>query len=108
MEIPEPGYVAEVGDGFVAVVVVGTVHAKLAELGTRDRASGRWTIPFQGRKELARVLGDLRKWKFLFAYWEHGWPPGAVFEQLREEGFLAGGYQSLTWLGGGQIRIRLR
>jgi hypothetical protein len=108
LEVPEPGYVAEVGDGFVAVVVIGDVRPKLAEIARRDFASGRWIIPFRNREELAAVFKRLREWKFLFAHWEHGWPPGAVFEQLREEGLLAGGYQSVTWLGGGEIRIRLR
>lgn len=65
----------------------------------RDFGWGRWAIPYGSRHELAAVLSGLQALGFLFADQPHGWPPAAVFDQLRDEGLMKGKVKRVAWKG---------
>ncbi|MEI7929394.1 MAG: hypothetical protein WCH40_12655 [Verrucomicrobiales bacterium] len=56
-----------------------------------------WKIHFNSQAELASVLSALRDARVAMAGALAGWPPAAVFEQLREEGKLSGKFTEIVW-----------
>ncbi len=67
--------------------------------GKREFFGRRWRIACRERKTLAKALAGLRAAGFYFADQPHGWPPAAVFDQLREEGLVEGRVKRVTWRG---------
>ncbi|AMP02634.1 hypothetical protein CPter91_0235 [Collimonas pratensis] len=59
--------------------------------------SGEAHLPFSSKVELAEVLTVLQRAKFFFADELTGWPPAAVFQQLREESLVSGVVLMVSW-----------
>ena len=89
----------------------------IARLGTEDWIlSGSFTPPdrsattvafsYTSEPELANILSALRDQGVAFVSAEAGWPPAAVFEQLRTRGLLSGTYEELLFSGPGKWSIR--
>lgn len=53
-------------------------------------------------EELAKLLMRLRDLNLLFVDSPAGWPPAAVFQDLRDKGQVSGEIQVVTWHGKGQ------
>jgi hypothetical protein len=64
-----------------------------------------WIIPASGKTELGKLLARLRDLGFLFADEPGGWPPAAIFRDLRGRGYVDGDFQAVTWHGPGKWRI---
>jgi hypothetical protein len=58
-----------------------------------------WTLSYSSDEELGQLLSVLRDKGYALANAPGGWPPGAVFEDLRERGLVSGDYEEITWLG---------
>lgn len=62
---------------------------------------GRVHLPFASKAELAVALKALQRAGFLFADEPTGWPPAAVFQQLRDEALITGAVRTVSWAGPG-------
>ena len=51
----------------------------------------------KGEAELAFLLQELQKAGFLFLGGESGWPPSAVFMDMRLKGLVCGKIEVVTW-----------
>jgi hypothetical protein len=61
-----------------------------------------WDLPYRSDQQLAEILIALRDAGYPFLGEEHGWPPTAIFEDLRDKGLLSGPFREITWLGPGR------
>jgi hypothetical protein len=70
-------------------------------LNARQAASDPtlWIIPAETQTDLLSVLTDLRDSGVPFLDLPAGWPPAAVFEQMREEGKLSWTFTAVTFGG---------
>jgi hypothetical protein len=86
----------------------GADRRALAALGGRReyRWWGRWVFPIADEAALARLLGSLRDLGLPFLGAGPGWHPGAVFEDLRDRGLVAGSYRKIYWTGPGEWHVR--
>lgn len=84
-----PDHVSEVKPGEVVVF----------RSGQRQRHS------YSGDEQLAELLGMLRDEGLPFFEVAYGWPPGAVFAELRERGLIDGQYDSVSWRAPGESWI---
>lgn len=77
-------------------------------LGARRRGifGFRWELRCESRADLAGQMAALRDLGVAFAGGPHGWPPAAVFEELRRERRLAGPFREITWRSPGHPVIR--
>ena len=57
----------------------------------------KWKLHYSSEEELARYLSNLRDDGFAIAGALAGWPPAAVFEQLRDKGKVAGKFTEIIW-----------
>jgi len=57
----------------------------------------RFELDARSKEGLACSLESLRDAGFLFAGGSAGWPPSAVFEHLRDEGWVKGKINVVTW-----------
>jgi hypothetical protein len=57
----------------------------------------KWKIPYASEEQLASVLSTLRDAQIAMAGSLEGWPPSAVFQQLRDNGKLAGKFTEIMW-----------
>ena len=64
------------------------------------------SVPFATDAELARLLGSLRDHGVAFGSELAGWPPAAVFEDLRTRGLVSGPYLELLFSGPGRWTTR--
>lgn len=71
-------------------------------LGARLGIEGTIEMPYATRSELATILTVLQGLDVPFADAPHGWPPAAVFAQLRDEGLVRGSIRTVAWTGPGQ------
>lgn len=71
---------------------------------------GRCKIKFscENKNELAEKLELLRDSGFYFAYSPAGWPPSAIFELLRDEGYISGSFYIITWKNRDDVLVQER
>lgn len=75
---------------------------KLGSMGSVCKKDGTGPyISFSSKEDLAKVLTHLQSFGFAFGNEPAGWPPAAVFEQLRDEGLVHGKIKTVTWRGPG-------
>ena len=60
------------------------------------------SIPFTTDAEMATLLSSLRDHGLAFGSALSGWPPAAVFENLRTRGLVSGPYLELLFSGPGK------
>lgn len=58
-----------------------------------------WSIPVETGDALASIFTVLRDLDVAFLDLPGGWPPAAVFEQLRDEGKISGPFTSVRFSG---------
>ena len=100
-------YVSSAQDGLVQVVgAQQNHHQQLKGLGGRQALINRhkWTIPFSSDHELAQTFSSLRDMGFAFGGSPSGWPPSAIFEDLRDKGLLEGKFIEVVWTGKDSVR----
>ena len=59
----------------------------------------RWQFRYSDESNLASIVSALRDLGFAFMGGPAGWPPAAVFEDLREKNLLRGSYLKIVWVG---------
>ncbi len=73
----------------------------LKEIGARRKlfVRSKWYLDYEvdNKKQLALKLEQLRDWGFCFAGAAGGWPPSAVFDLLRAEGYVSGKIIEIMW-----------
>ena len=106
-----PSYVSWVFDNHVEVICFERhLTPQLKGLGGKRRLlqRHRWAIRHAGERSLADTLAALRDTGLALVGGPAGWPPGAIFEHLREKGLVRGGYREIVWSGPGQPIITER
>ena len=84
----------------------GPLLSELLTLGAAASADGV-SLPFDSRQALATALSQLQRLQFPFGDAPSGWPPAAVFAQLRDEGMVHGSITAVLWSSPGQpVRVR--
>jgi hypothetical protein len=78
----------------------GSGRVVSVERGARTEQS------YKSDDELAAIFELLRHRGYAFAGGEHGWPPAAVFELLREKRLIEGAFTEVTWKGPGDWVVR--
>ena len=101
----ESPYVSSVQPGKVIVASADREwRRKLSELGGKKVPWSRRVIfQFDGEHKLAELLGQLRNEGVAFAGAPAGWPPAAVFEDLRTKGLVHGPFVEVVWHGKNRI-----
>lgn len=66
------------------------------------------SVPFKGDAELAALLVSLRDHGVALGGGPAGWPPGAVFERLRDLGLVSGPYTEIVFRGPGKWETHSR
>ena len=64
------------------------------------------SIPFNSKDTLAVALTQLQRLQVPFADSPAGWPPAAIFAQMRDEGLVHGDITAVSWLSPGQPILR--
>jgi hypothetical protein len=62
-------------------------------------AFSRYSIPYASDEELGAILEALRDAELPLADAPDGWPPAAVFQDLRDRGITHGSFVAITWSG---------
>jgi hypothetical protein len=98
----------------VEAVLIDSVHiccspspllSELLALGATASSRGA-DIPFDSKQTLAAVLSQLQRLQVPFADAASGWPPAAIFAQLRDEGLVHGSITAVSWSSPGQPVLR--
>lgn len=91
---------------FVSAILSESVKVAVAEPSPPELQAlgasvndGVANIPFTSKSELATTLTALQGAGFLFADEPAGWPPAAVFQQLRDESLVSGSIRTVSWTG---------
>jgi hypothetical protein len=63
-------------------------------------------ISYDSKQALVTALSQLQQLQLPFADAPSGWPPAAVFAQLREEGLVHGIITAVSWSSPGQPVLR--
>ncbi len=96
-------YVSVVLDDRVRVEgVTLEVARELERLGAKAkmvRNGAVWELEFRDFEELGALLGQLRDLGILFSDAPDGWPPAAVFEDLRDQRLVTGSFNAVIWSG---------
>ena len=74
----------------------GPLLSDLLALGATASNRGA-EIAFNSKQALATVLAQLQKLQVPFADALAGWPPAAVFAELRDEGLVHGSITAVSW-----------
>ncbi len=91
-------FVSAVLSESVKVAVADAPPPEFQTLGARVN-DGVANLPFTSKLELATTLTALQGAGFLFAGEPAGWPPAAVFQQLRDESLVSGTIRTVSWAG---------
>lgn len=91
-------YVSAVLSKSVKVAVAGAMPPELRALGAQID-DGVAQLSYASKSELAAVLTTLQRAGLLFADEPAGWPPAAVFQQLRDESLVSGEIRTVSWAG---------
>lgn len=111
MKIDLRGYVAAViGDEVVVRDAVRELAPELHALGFRrgliDRSEFRASLASEA--DLPRLFSQLRDLSVAFAGASGGWPPAAVFEDLRTRGLVTGEFREVFWTGSEVPQVIMR
>ncbi|PPU18558.1 hypothetical protein [Xanthomonas arboricola] len=89
-------HVSAVLDQHVHVICDSAMRQRLLTRGTsmRDRIS----LSFKSSEELSEILSLLQSLQIPFADALAGWPPAAVFAQLRDQGLVQGAITTVVWV----------
>ncbi|MCC8472712.1 hypothetical protein LN458_01700 [Xanthomonas arboricola] len=89
-------HVSAVLDQHVHVICDSALRQRLLMRGSsmQDRIS----LSFKGSEELAEILSLLQSLQIPFADAPAGWPPAAVFAQLRDQGLVQGTITTVVWV----------
>jgi hypothetical protein len=104
-------YVSLIQSGKIRIDhVTAAIEGELLSLGGHSVIEGGeiWTIPYQGEEQLARLLDQLNRMGVLLAGGSAGWPPSAIFEDLRQKGLLHGSFKEVASTGPGKWFTRVR
>lgn len=71
-----------------------------------EASGGRVEVTYDSREALASVLSGLRDAGIPFLDGPHGWPPAAVFVDLRAAGLVQGAYRAVSWRGADEPIVR--
>jgi hypothetical protein len=91
-------YVSAVFSESVKIVHTETLSPDVQALAAYAD-NGETHLPFASKAELAEVLTALQRAEFFFSDELAGWPPAAVFQQLREESLVNGVVRTVSWIG---------
>lgn len=89
-------YVSAIFNESVRIVTSGPIPPDIEVLAA-NLNSGEAHLPFSSKQNLAEVLTALQRAKFFFSDEPAGWPPAAVFQQLREESLVSGKVLTVSW-----------
>lgn len=64
-----------------------------------------WTIPFDGEEQLAKLLYQLSRLGVLFVDQPAGWPPAAIFRDVRSRQLHYTRFKAVTWSGPGKWSV---
>lgn len=67
-----------------------------------------WILRATDDSAIGKVLGKLRDCGAVFESSPGGWPPAAVFSNLRDQGLIQGEFQEVIWTGPGRWEKRSR
>lgn len=87
------------------------VAQALAALGGQQEPVGgtiTWVVQVADDAALAALLEQLRDLGVLFLNEAAGWPPAAIFADLRAKGQVRGPYQEIAWRGPNQWFVATR
>ncbi|MBB4130816.1 hypothetical protein [Xanthomonas sp. 3075] len=73
----------------------GDMSAQLRAHGTDAKDGVR--LPFHSHQELAEIFSLLQSLQIPFTDTPAGWPPAAVFAQLRDQGLVQGAITTIAW-----------
>jgi hypothetical protein len=93
-------FVESISDSEVSVKCRDDTAAELVKsLGGKRAllASAIWKLHYSSEVELASHLSALRDARIAMAGSLVGWPPAAIFEQLRDNGKLTGKFIEIMW-----------
>ena len=94
-------YVSAVLSNSVKIATAEPLSPELQALGSHVDGEAAH-LPFASRAELAAALTALQRAGFLFVDEPAGWPPAAVFQQLRDEALVTGAVRTVSWAGPGK------
>ena len=77
-----------------------TIRQHLRQLGARPKFLSRreWVLRYASEQELAAHFGRLRDFGLAFVGGPAGWPPAAIFRDLRDKKLLTGGFTEIVWM----------
>lgn len=98
---------------FGGVIAIHCVHEEkktlLKKIGATKKFFDKniWNLKYDesNEKELAKKLETLRDIGFYFAGSAGGWPPAAIFEYLRDKGYVSGKIIEIIWRAPNQESI---
>jgi hypothetical protein len=90
-------YVASILGESVQVVYSSPAVQKALVSAGAIHVEGRVELKFKSKQQLASALQTLQQLGILFVDEPAGWPPAAVFQQLREEGLVFGTIGAISW-----------
>ena len=94
-------YVSAVLSMSIEITTPEVLPTELQVLGAHTDEKGTH-LPFTSKTELAAALTALQQAEFLFVDEIAGWPPTAVFQQLRDEDFVNGVVRTVSWVRPGE------
>ena len=93
-------FVASIDDYRISGIAVTSLRKEvIKQAGGKFRlfGKGNWSLTCHSEDELAKLIGILRDAGFAMVGGVSGWPPAAVFEDLRRKGKLAGEFTEMVW-----------
>lgn len=93
-------YVESISDSEITVVCGDkTAEKQVQSIGGKQTflPPRKWKVHYTSEDQLASLLATLRDVQVAMAGSLSGWPPAAVFEQLRDKGKIAGGFTEIMW-----------
>jgi hypothetical protein len=107
-ELLSTSYVGNITESKIEVVCADPLAVRtVRSLGGRQALLffGGWSLHYSSKRELAAHLAALRDARFAMAGGPAGWPPAAIFEEIRAEGKLVGTFVEICWLGSGETML---
>jgi len=100
-------YVADVQNDRLVLDVAGSpVPTDWAPRAAVPVDGVRMALAVKPGEAIGQLLEQLRDQGFAFLDVPNGWPPAAVFSQLRETGKVSGQYTTISFRGPGAWRLR--